>query len=98
MDGVKIDRSFVSDLEASAPARAVVRAVVLLSGELGMRAVAEGIETPGQLRALRDAGAHYGQGYLFARPAPSQVVRDMFTDHTLGRRLGGVDKPGQGKS
>ena len=78
VDGVKIDRSFVSDLEGSAPARAVVRAVVRLSGELGMRAVAEGIETPGQLRALREAGAHYGQGHLFARPAPSDVVRDMF--------------------
>ncbi|MGB3544311.1 sensor domain-containing phosphodiesterase [Rubrivirga sp.] len=79
VDGVKIDRSFVSDLENSAPARAVVRAVVRLSGELGMRAVAEGIETPGQLRALREAGAHFGQGYLFAKPAPSEVVREMFT-------------------
>ncbi len=80
VDGVKIDRSFVSDLEDSPQARAVVRAVVQLSGELGMQAVAEGIETPGQLRALRDAGAHYGQGYLFARPAPAATVREMFNE------------------
>ena len=77
VDGVKIDRSFVCDLEASRPARAVVRAVVGLSDELGMRAIGEGVETPGQLRALRDAGTRYAQGYLFSRPVPADQARAM---------------------
>ncbi len=80
VDGVKIDRSFVWDLEASRPARAVVRAVVNLSDELGMRAIGEGVETPGQLRALRDAGARYAQGYLFAKPVPAGDARGMLAE------------------
>ena len=79
VDGVKIDRSFVRDLEASRPARAVVRAVVGLSREMGMRAIGEGVETPGQLRALRAAGARYAQGYLFSRPVPPDQARTMLT-------------------
>lgn len=77
VDGLKIDRSFVGDLERSREARAVVRAVVGLSEELGLRAVAEGIETPGQLRALRRAGARLGQGYLFSKPVPPAEARAM---------------------
>ena len=77
VDGVKIDRTFVRDLEASRPARAVVRAVVGLSQELGMRAIGEGVETPGQLRALRAAGARYAQGFLFSRPVPPGEARAM---------------------
>jgi diguanylate cyclase (GGDEF)-like protein/PAS domain S-box-containing protein len=77
VDGLKIDRSFVSDLETSAEARAVVRAVVGLARELGLRAVAEGIETPGQLAVLREAGCPYGQGYLFSPPVPPDAARDL---------------------
>lgn len=77
VNGVKIDRSFVTDLGASPSARAVVRAVVQLSDELGLRAVAEGVETPDQLRELRDSGAHYAQGYLFAKPVPPHEARAM---------------------
>ena len=80
VDGVKIDRTFVRDLEASRPARAVVRAVVGLSDDLGMRAIGEGVETPGQLRALREAGTRYAQGYLFARPVPPAEARAMLSD------------------
>ena len=77
VDGVKIDRTFVRDLEASRPARAVVRAVVGLSDELGLRAIGEGVETPGQLRALRAAGTRYAQGFLFSRPVPPAEARTM---------------------
>ena len=80
VDGVKIDRSFVWDLEESRRARGVVRAVVGLSNELGMRAIGEGVETPGQLRALRDAGTRYAQGFLFAKPVPACQARAMLAD------------------
>ena len=77
VDGLKIDRSFVSDLDTSAAAQAVVRAVVQFSSDLGLRTVAEGIETPGQLRRLRAMGCRYGQGYLFSPPVAADVARAM---------------------
>ena len=80
VDGVKIDRSFVWDLEGSRRARAIVRGVVGLSEELGMRAIGEGVETPGQLRALRDAGARFAQGFLFAKPVPASQARAMLAE------------------
>lgn len=77
VDALKIDRSFVSELDASPAARALVRAVVGLSNDLGMTSVAEGVETPGQLRALRAAGATHGQGFLFTEPLPTDAARAL---------------------
>ncbi|WP_412068186.1 EAL domain-containing protein [Rubrivirga sp. IMCC43871] len=77
VDALKIDRSFVSDLDDSPSARALVRAVVGLSNDLGMISVAEGVETPGQLRALRAAGATHGQGFLFAHALPADDARAL---------------------
>ena len=65
---LKIDRSFVLDLETSADARAVVDAVVKLAQALGLKVVAEGVETEAQHQILRSFGCHELQGYLFARP------------------------------
>lgn len=77
VDGLKIDRSFVSELDTSASARAIVRAVASLSEELGLGTVAEGIETPGQLAVLREAGCRFGQGYLFAKPVPADLAAEQ---------------------
>jgi diguanylate cyclase (GGDEF)-like protein len=65
---IKIDRSFVKDLERSADARAVVDAVVKLAHALGKRVVAEGVETIRQRRILTELRCDELQGYLFARP------------------------------
>jgi diguanylate cyclase len=65
---VKIDRSFVMDLERSADARAVVDAVVKLTHALGKRVVAEGVETIKQRRILTEMGCDELQGFLFAQP------------------------------
>ncbi len=65
---VKIDRSFVMDLERSADARAVVDAVVKLAHALGKRVVAEGVETIKQRRILTEMGCDELQGFLFAHP------------------------------
>ena len=70
VDGLKIDRSFVSDLGTSRTARSLVRAVVQIAADLGLKVVAEGIETEAQLAALRDLGCPLGQGYLFSQPVP----------------------------
>jgi EAL domain-containing protein (putative c-di-GMP-specific phosphodiesterase class I) len=67
---VKLDRELTTGLDRDRRQRDLVRYVVQLCEGLGARVVAEGIETVDELKALRDAGAHYGQGYLLARPAP----------------------------
>lgn len=77
VDGLKIDRSFVTDLASSTSAQAVVRAVVQFSSDLGLRTVAEGIETPEQLAHLRTMGCSYGQGFLFSYPVPPAEARAM---------------------
>ncbi|MCE9659688.1 MAG: EAL domain-containing protein [Burkholderiales bacterium] len=65
---LKIDRSFVMDLATSADARAVVDAIVKLAQALGLKVVAEGVETEAQHEILRSFGCHELQGFLFARP------------------------------
>ncbi|MEO6362691.1 MAG: EAL domain-containing protein, partial [Caldimonas sp.] len=71
---LKIDRSFVLDLETSADARAVVDAVVKLAQALGLKVVAEGVETEAQHQILRSFGCHELQGFLFARPMSARAL------------------------
>jgi EAL domain-containing protein (putative c-di-GMP-specific phosphodiesterase class I) len=66
---VKLDRGLIVDLDKSQRQQRLVAGVVRLCVDLGATVVAEGIETDDEFSALRDTGAHYGQGYLFARPA-----------------------------
>ncbi len=68
VDVVKIDRSFVSQLETSEYHRVLVQATVRVARTLGMRTVAEGVETPGQAHLLAALQCDKGQGYLYARP------------------------------
>ena len=68
MDGVKIDRTFVSDILHDADDRALTRAIIGMAQSLGIVAIAEGIEEPGQYELLRDTGCDLGQGYLFGKP------------------------------
>ena len=76
-DIVKIDRSFVSDLGASTSSSAIVQAVILIAGSLGIKTVAEGIETEPQLQVLKLLGCDDVQGYLLGMPAPSEDIRKL---------------------
>lgn len=73
---VKLDRSLIAGLDARPRRRQLVEAVVQMCVKLGAKVVAEGVETVGELTAVQDAGAHYAQGFLLARPAfpPPPVV------------------------
>jgi EAL domain-containing protein (putative c-di-GMP-specific phosphodiesterase class I) len=68
-DMIKLDMELVRNLDASLPRRIIVDAVVRMCAELGVTVIAEGIETHGELDALRALGVRYVQGYLFAEPA-----------------------------
>jgi len=67
-DTLKIDLSFVSEMFDSAKAQTVLRAIVTLGHSLGLKVVAEGVETQAQRRFLIETGADLAQGYLFGRP------------------------------
>jgi len=72
IDELKIDRSFVKALlEGDRQDAALVRAILALAQGLGLRVVAEGVETPGQRQLLKLLGCPLGQGYLFAPPRPA---------------------------
>lgn len=73
-DELKIDRSFVLDLETSEEARKVALAVVNLAKALNLKVVAEGVETEAQNRILRDMGCDQLQGYLFAKPMSAKAI------------------------
>jgi diguanylate cyclase (GGDEF)-like protein/PAS domain S-box-containing protein len=71
VESLKVDRSFVDGLGREPEATAICTAVVSLAHALGMRAVAEGVETTDQLATLRTLGCELAQGYLFGKPAPA---------------------------
>ena len=85
IDELKIDRSFVASLGEGPAQSAVVLSILRLSETLHLETVAEGIEEPSQLAALRDLGADLGQGYLFARPLDTAAATALIlSDRHLG--------------
>jgi EAL domain-containing protein (putative c-di-GMP-specific phosphodiesterase class I) len=71
---LKIDRSFVRDLGVSPQSSAVVTAIIALARSLGLRTVAEGVETIRQMEVLHRLGCRVMQGFLFAKPMPAHEV------------------------
>ncbi|HEY5800099.1 MAG TPA: bifunctional diguanylate cyclase/phosphodiesterase [Burkholderiaceae bacterium] len=81
VDTVKVDRSFVSQADTSGHHRVLIDATVRVARSLGMRTVAEGIETPAQEAVVRELGCDKGQGYLFARPMPAADLAQWIGAH-----------------
>jgi EAL domain-containing protein (putative c-di-GMP-specific phosphodiesterase class I) len=75
VDGVKIDRSFIERLGSGDRDEALVRAIVAMARALDLDAIAEGVETPEQLEALRRLGCRHAQGYLLGRPVPADELQ-----------------------
>jgi len=73
-DKIKIDQSFVGDIERRPDAAAIVRAVLALGSSLGMVTCAEGVETPEQLAYLRNEGCEEMQGYYYSKPKPLEEI------------------------
>ena len=71
---IKIDRSFVADLEHGERSLAIVRSTVHLARGLGLQTIAEGVERPETARVLREAECELAQGYFFARPGPADEI------------------------
>ncbi len=73
IDYLKIDRRFVNDVESNDKNQALCTAMIVMAHKLGLKVIAEGIETEAQKNFLQQAGCDYGQGYFFAKPLPAQA-------------------------
>ncbi|MCC5651480.1 EAL domain-containing protein [Nostoc sp. XA013] len=82
-DNLKIDRSFVSQMQQGNRNYQVVNTIIALSNQLGLAVVAEGIETPQQLQWLQQLGCELGQGYLFSKPLSHQAAEALLASETL---------------
>jgi len=90
-DVLKIDRAFIDPLGRADNAQHVVRGIVALTHSLGMRTVAEGVETIEQLHRLRDVGCDIVQGYLIDRPLRSGEASQRMTRRTgWDRKVTGI--------
>ena len=86
LDTIKIDPSFVAGLGHDETLTLLTRTVVQVGRELGLRVIAEGIEQPRQLAALREMGCGYGQGFLMGRPMAASGVEALITDAEAEKR------------
>jgi diguanylate cyclase (GGDEF)-like protein/PAS domain S-box-containing protein len=77
VNNLKIDRSFVSNLSDSQRNLNVTKTIIALADELGINAIAEGIESPEQLQQLKMLGCELGQGYLFSAPVAAEAIQSL---------------------
>lgn len=77
IDALKIDRSFVSLIDAEGKNGEIVKTIITLAHSLGIKAIAEGVETPHQLTHLRNLGCQAAQGYFFAKPVNLQLAESI---------------------
>jgi diguanylate cyclase (GGDEF)-like protein len=92
LDYLKIDRSFVGELEKGGESEEIVRTIVTLAKALKLKLIAEGIETPYQLEKLREFGCEYGQGFLFSRPLPAHKAESLLSENDIP--FGSASDPG----
>ncbi len=76
---VKIDRSFISDLENDEDSKSITRAIIQMSHSLGLKVLAEGVETKDQLQYLQDESCDYVQGYYTGRPMPASDFINIYS-------------------
>ena len=79
IDQLKIDQSFVRDIQTSEGDAAIARTIVSLADSFGLEVIAEGVENDGQRTCLAKLGCHACQGYLFNRPMPAAEFEELLT-------------------
>ena len=81
VDTLKIDRAFISNMDSDPENCAIVRAIIVLADNLGLKVVAEGTETEEQLNLLKQYNCEMVQGYFFSRPADDLTMRKLLASN-----------------
>lgn len=81
IDYLKIDQSFIQNLDTEQNDLALSEAIVIMAHKLGLKVIAEGVETEAQRRLLLEIGCDYGQGYLFSRPLPAAAFEELLVNN-----------------
>jgi len=93
---VKIDRTFVRDLGITPQSSAVVTAIIALARALGLRVIAEGVETLRQMEVLHRLGCSQMQGFLFSKPLPPDELEHWLSNTVLPRKAPWMQEAGDG--
>lgn len=93
IDQVKVDRSFLLNLEESKKSRAIMAALVNLCDQIGIDLLVEGVETRSQMALLREMGCRYAQGFLFGQPDPYLLRAGLLTVPSVSPQSEGPDEP-----
>lgn len=80
VDRLKIDRSFISRMDTDVETREIIRIIIMLAHGLGLKVVAEGVETQVQADMLNDLNCELAQGYLYSRPVPSETIDQLLSN------------------
>ncbi|WP_441237650.1 putative bifunctional diguanylate cyclase/phosphodiesterase [Bradyrhizobium sp. 930_D9_N1_4] len=88
LDKIKVDRSFVADINENPVSHKIIKSLAGLCDDMGFACVAEGVETRAQLDSLRRLGCDFIQGYYFAKPMSGDAIGDYLAKE--GQRLGGA--------
>ena len=83
IDRIKIAQEFISELATSAEAASIVKLILGLSRDFGKEVIAEGVETPEQLRLLQDWNCQNVQGFYFARPMSAEAIEPLLNAGTI---------------
>jgi EAL domain-containing protein (putative c-di-GMP-specific phosphodiesterase class I) len=74
VDTLKIDRAFIMNMDTDPENREIVRTIIMLAHNLGLKVVAEGTETDSQINQLKELNCEMAQGYRFSKPADDQAM------------------------
>ena len=83
---LKIDRSFINDITEDSADRELVNATIAMAHGLGLKVVAEGVETDGQLQHLKNQGCEFAQGYYFSEPISPEKFTEMLQNQDLQQK------------
>ncbi len=86
-DVLKIDRSFIKDIENNNEAASLVRTIIAMAHNLGMEVIGEGVETEVQADFIRDRECHFGQGYFYAKPLPATEFSHWLKKYSTGDKF-----------
>ena len=95
VDVIKIDKSFVMEMAVDASDAAIVRSTIDLAHNLGLRVVAEGVESEDAWRHLEALGCDFAQGYYLSRPLPAEAATRMIRERGTGRDVAAARAAGR---